>query len=71
MPKFVTTPTETALLIEGLEVGAREHYRLAQEAKRLGYPTQAAQFGRKFEQFASLAALAKSTEIVKVTVKHV
>lgn len=68
--KRVLTPAEQALLTEGLEAGAREHFRLAQDARRLGFPVQAAQFQRKGDAFADLAFLARSTTIQKITVKH-
>ncbi len=68
--KTVLTPAETALVIEGLEAGARENMRLAQDAVRLGYRAQANGFAQKGEQFAALAATARSVSISKMTVRH-
>lgn len=67
--KRVLIPAEETLLVEGLEAGAREQFRLSQDARRLGYPVQSAQFQRKGDAFADLAFLARGTDIQKVTVK--
>jgi len=68
--KTALTPSETSLLIEGLEAGARENVRLAQDAVRLGFEPQAREFFDKADEFASLAFTARSVSISKITVRH-
>lgn len=68
--KYRTTPAETALIVEGLNALARENTRLAEDARRLGYPEQAAGFRSKAVEAGSLAALAASVRIERLTVRY-
>jgi hypothetical protein len=68
--KTALSAAEAGLLIEGLEALARENARMAEDARRLGYPTQANQIARKAQEARSLASLARSAGIKKITVQH-
>lgn len=68
--KTALSAQEAALLVRGLEAGAREAAANAATARRLGYAPQAAGFEREARDFASLAATAKSVSIRKITVQH-
>jgi hypothetical protein len=70
MTKYRTSPAETALIVEGLDALARENARLAEDARRLGYPEQAAGFRRKAVEAGALASLAKSVRIERLTVRY-
>ena len=68
--KTALDANEAALLVEGLDALARENDRMAADATRLGYSPQAAQMTRKAQEARSLANLAKSAGITKITVRH-
>jgi hypothetical protein len=68
--KYRLTGDEAALLVEGLDALARENIRMAQDARRLGYGPQAADFERKGRDATALGALAKSVEIERITVRY-
>ena len=68
--KTALDANEASLLVEGLDALARENDRMAADATRLGYGPQAAQMTRKAQEARSLANLAKSAGITKITVQH-
>ena len=68
--KYRLTEAETALVIEGLEAGARENERLAADASRLGYVTQARDFSAKAGSFRSLASLARTNRVKRLTARY-
>jgi len=68
--KTALDANEANLLVEGLDALARENDRMAADAIRLGYEPQAAQMTRKAQEARSLANLAKSAGISKITVRH-
>jgi hypothetical protein len=68
--KTALSAVEANLLVEGLDALARENDRMAADATRLGYEPQAQQMTRKAQEARSLANLAKSSGITKITVQH-
>ena len=68
--KTALDANEVSMLLEGLDALARENDRMAADAIRLGYEPQAAQMTRKAQEARSLANLAKSAGISKITVRH-
>jgi len=68
--KTALDANEASLLVEGLDALARENDRMAADATRLGYEPQAQQMTRKAHEARSLANLAKSAGITKITVQH-
>jgi hypothetical protein len=68
--KTALSAAEAALIVEGLEAGAREQARMAADAQRLGYSAQAREFTLKAASFQSLARTARSVRISKITVRH-
>jgi len=68
--KTALDANEAALLVEGLDALARENDRMAADATRLGYGPQGQQMTRKAQEARSLANLAKSAGITKITVQH-
>ena len=61
---------EAALIVEGLEAGAREYMRMSLDARRLGFAPQGFDLASKAERFASLAGQARSAGIDRITVRH-
>ncbi len=68
--KSALSPQEIALVVAGLEAGAREAQANAATARRLGYTAQANGFDREAQSFATLARTAKSVRISRMTVRH-
>jgi hypothetical protein len=68
--KTALDANEASLLVEGLDALARENDRMAADAAREGYRPQALGFQRKAQEARSLANLAKSAGITKITVQH-
>ena len=61
---------EVDLIVEGLAAGARENFRMAQDAIRLGFRPQAAAFERQGQRFAEMAGAARSKNIERITIRH-
>ena len=68
--KTALDANEASLLVEGLDALARENDRMAADATRLGYEPQAQQMIRTAQEARSLANLAKSAGITKITIQH-
>lgn len=68
--KYRLTVEEQGLVIEGLNALAREHQRMAADARRLGYPAEARQIERTGANAAALASLAESVRVERITVRY-
>lgn len=61
---------EAALVLAGLEAGARESMANAATATRMGYALQANVLRDEAREFQALADLAKAANVSKITVQH-
>ena len=61
---------EVALIVEGLEAGAREYMRMSLDARRLGFAPQSSDLMAKASAFGALASQARSAGIDRITVRH-
>jgi hypothetical protein len=68
--KYRLTAREQSLVVEGLNALAREHQRMAADARRLGYPAEARSIESVGVEAASLAALAESVRVERITVRY-
>jgi hypothetical protein len=70
MAKYRLTEREQEMVVEGLNALAREHQRMAADARRLGYPAEGSALQSVGVEAASLAALAQSVDIERITVRY-
>lgn len=68
--KYALTDAEIALVVEGLEAGAREERHNAEVARRKGYHPQAREFANKAVAFSVLAEKARSVNISRLTARY-
>jgi len=68
--KTVLDAREASMLVAGLEALSRENQRMSADAAREGYTPQASEFADRAREAGSLASLARSAGITKITVRH-